>query len=986
MAVDLISRGLASQILGNQLKTANNPSQGQIPAYDSTTGQFLWVDNQASDFTKFEDIDASRASIIHNGDEYTLSTGSYVVGTDTILVSVNNLLMVKNINYQEIGIVGSTSNKIKFLFQIEIDDPIHILSFLPSTNESKSVKCSDNDSQSGFLEDKIIGSSGNIIVSTQNDGGNEKIKINVGENVLTTSDITDVSTGTSSTLVASQKAVNELRNIITAYGNGVVYLGGISEADFLAITSGSPGEQYKALEEIVVGTATILENALIIIKQEFTGRVITENDFDSFIGESLGTQSTSEEIDLAVTKINNFYISSGTVVKPTITYNNGGTITIGEGTYRFFQDVYYKEAMSEHIIEEATLSVPDLITSYIVANYNSGTPQYSVTTDLSTINFSNNIAVYTCSRVGDTNIDILDWDEPALGLANKLLRRDMETRRFERVTGLGLSEDTGRKVVISAGVVWQGSFRNSRIQVDSVTNYCEQVVTDIDGNWTGSVVTAYNNSQFDNGYGLTTLTDGNYAVNWIYRGMGINADNIIILLGTGDYDLNQAKTAQPPNAPSTLSTNAMLIGKIIVLKGNTTATQIDSAFITQFAPSATTSHEGLTNIQGGDATYHYHSDQEINKDKDVEFNSLTVVADILPKTTLSSILGSLTKVFSNIFTRKVQSDDDLNLDANTGKNIIANKSINPVADITHNLGTALLNWLTINVRNVTSNDALSLNAGGTNKDITLTPSGIGEVDINGNVDLNNKTLRLKTPNLTDIGDTNGISFYEGNDNYKIGYDSVGGTKGYLRYNVDLVDVGHGHIFSAGDLASGETNLMLIRADGNVGIGTANPDSKAILDLTSTSKGFLLPRMTTIQRGLISTPSQGLLVFDTDLSSTLQYIGTSWVKIKNEPEACVINTEYLSPEQHGGIYGTVYRQYFNVSLPSSLTSGNTVAMLIDYSIRYVTASNRGVVRGWSADGTNSAVITLTGTSGKGNLLLTLTGAFTAAWMSWVDYTK
>ena len=460
-------------------------------------------------------------------------------------------------------------------------------------------------------------------------------------------------------------------------------------------------------------------------------------------------------------------VGSGTVVKPSITYNAGGTITMdGTGTYRFFHTTNYSGEVSEHTIEETTLNVPDLITSYIVANYNSGTPQYSVTTDLSTVNFSNNVVVYTVSRVGDTNVDILDWDEPGLGLSNKILRRDMEARRFERVTGLSLGEDTGRKVVISAGVVWQGSFRNSRIQVDSVTNYCEQVVTDAGGNWTGSIVTAYNNSQFDNGNGLTTLTDGNYAVNWIYRGMGINAENIIILLGTGDYDINQAKTAQPPNnAPLSTSTNAMLVGKIIVQKGAVTVTQIDSAFVTQFAPSATSSHSGLTNLEGGDATHHYHSDQEVNKDKDVAFNSVTITTDFLPKTTIISKLGSLTKVFLNVFTRKVESDDDLILEAGTDKS----------------------------------------------------------VTINNNVDLNNKTLRLKTPNLTDIGEDNGISFYEGNDNYKIGYDSVGGTKGYLRYNVDLVDIGHGHIFSAGDLATGETDLMLVRADGNVSIGTSDLD-------------------------------------------------------------------------------------------------------------------------------------------------------------------
>jgi len=290
------------------------------------------------------------------------------------------------------------------------------------------------------------------------------------------------------------------------------------------------------------------------------------------------------------------FISSGTAIKPTITYNNGGTVDIGEGTYRFFHSINYTGSISEHIISETTISIPDLTTSYIVADYNSGNPEYSTTTDLASINFSSNIAVYTISRVGDTNIDILDWDEPAYALGNKLLRRDMETRRFDRINGLTLSEDVGRKIIISSGAVWQGSYRNSRIQVDSIINNCILVTTNGTG-WNNVSITAYNNSQYDNGSGVTTLTDGKYAVNWIYRGMGINAESIIVFLGTDDYTLDQAKSSQPPNVPVSVSTNAMLVGKIIVLKGESTAIQIDSAFQTLFAPASASNGVVIGSVQ-----------------------------------------------------------------------------------------------------------------------------------------------------------------------------------------------------------------------------------------------------------------------------------------------------------------------------------------------------------------------------------------------------
>jgi hypothetical protein len=68
---------------------------------------------------------------------------------------------------------------------------------------------------------------------------------------------------------------------------------------------------------------------------------------------------------------------------------------------------------------------------------------------------------------------------------------------------------------------------------------------------------------------------------------------------------------------------------------------------------------------------------------------------------------------------------------------------------------------------------------------------------------------------------------------------------------------------------------IIRAQ--VSIGTTTPDSSSLLDLYSTSKGLLIPRMTTNQRDLIVAPANGLMVFNTD-SNTLE-INTGTVGIK-----------------------------------------------------------------------------------------------------------
>ena len=63
----------------------------------------------------------------------------------------------------------------------------------------------------------------------------------------------------------------------------------------------------------------------------------------------------------------------------------------------------------------------------------------------------------------------------------------------------------------------------------------------------------------------------------------------------------------------------------------------------------------------------------------------------------------------------------------------------------------------------------------------------------------------------------------------------------------------------------------------VGVGTSSPHASAQLDLNSTNKGILIPRMSSAQRGAIASPAKGLLVFDNDLNGFWYFNGTGWVK-------------------------------------------------------------------------------------------------------------
>jgi hypothetical protein len=84
----------------------------------------------------------------------------------------------------------------------------------------------------------------------------------------------------------------------------------------------------------------------------------------------------------------------------------------------------------------------------------------------------------------------------------------------------------------------------------------------------------------------------------------------------------------------------------------------------------------------------------------------------------------------------------------------------------------------------------------------------------------------------------------------------------------------------------------------VGIGTATPDASSALDITSTTKGLLIPRMTAAQRDVIPSPTQGLMIFCTDCASgegELQIkLTSSW---KN-----IIGDDVNDPIVVGSFYG------------------------------------------------------------------------------------
>lgn len=71
------------------------------------------------------------------------------------------------------------------------------------------------------------------------------------------------------------------------------------------------------------------------------------------------------------------------------------------------------------------------------------------------------------------------------------------------------------------------------------------------------------------------------------------------------------------------------------------------------------------------------------------------------------------------------------------------------------------------------------------------------------------------------------------------------------------------------------SLIAVVCSAQVGIGTTTPHASAALELKSTNKGFLPPRMTQAQRNTISSPETGLVIYNTSTNCINIYVNNVW---------------------------------------------------------------------------------------------------------------
>lgn len=161
---------------------------------------------------------------------------------------------------------------------------------------------------------------------------------------------------------------------------------------------------------------------------------------------------------------------------------------------------------------------------------------------------------------------------------------------------------------------------------------------------------------------------------------------------------------------------------------------------------------------------------------------------------------------------------------------------------------ALNNYLQLNIKNTNAGAAAS-------SDITATAD-------NGSDTLYTTGIGIKSSGYN----TAAKNIYGAND-------------GYLYTNGGNLAIGTGTAARVIKFHTGGTTTanerMRIDDAGRVGIGISVPNTSAIVDITSTTNGLLIPRMTAANKAAISSPATGLMIYQTDGTTGFYYYNAGW---------------------------------------------------------------------------------------------------------------
>lgn len=453
--------------------------------------------------------------------------------------------------------------------------------------------------------------------------------------------------------------------------------------------------------------------------------------------------------------------------------------------------------------------------------------------------------------IGGTRTVTLDLDDTAVSAGN-----------------YGSASETVTLEIDAQGRITSASEQSISITASQVSDFNTEVLADVfvAGNFVDSTGAAGIDFTVTNGASVTASlvnssinTAGTTGTGSVDLGGTItysSSDSSVVIAdnGSGTFDLtvNAASVSDSYVTGATLSTGTLTLS-LSNGKPNVTASGFDFT-VTADDDSSTINLGGTISILGGTALTSVNTggSVEINLD-DTGVNSASYPINAQSTTTFSvDSQGRLTAAGSQTIDITASQVSDFNTevlaDVFTGGNFVDSSEVNFTVSAGASVTAALIDGSIANARLV--NDSLTF-AGTAGTDSVVELGGTLTFASSDGSAVITSTAGTDTIDITVDGSVTSQNIYntdgQQTDASRV-YDINTGVLNFIKGSINLNNA----------LYVDETSASV-----HIGGGANAPEATAVLEVNSTTKGFLFPRMTSAQRLAIGSPATGLMVYQTD---------------------------------------------------------------------------------------------------------------------------
>ena len=242
---------------------------------------------------------------------------------------------------------------------------------------------------------------------------------------------------------------------------------------------------------------------------------------------------------------------------------------------------------------------------------------------------------------------------------------------------------------------------------------------------------------------------------------------------------------------------------------------------------------------------------------------------------------------------------------------------------------------------------ISISDGGGTLSATLSNLGITNI-ISGNGLSGTNIGNVVT---LDVEADNGLYVNSTFDKVRLGGSLVEQTLiDFKGYNLLLNEDGVGHF----EVQNNGNPTLVVTNDSTIGINTATTAPNTIVEISSTKKGILVPKMTTIQRDAIPTPTLGLIIYNVTDSVAQHWNGECWLSMFRQ--SCDECDFTISLSDSLGEIDKIYADSATTTININQTFGNTTPISIFY-LQNLPVGATASLSNYTITGNGSSILTV-----------------------------